>query len=93
MVQRFGWVGLAALVVALALPGVAAADSLVFVKAGNVWLANADGSNAYQVTLDGTAAHPYASPSQADDGTIVAVRATATTRPQLYRACGRTASS
>ena len=85
MVQRRGWIGLAALVAALALPGAAAADSLVYVKAGNVWIANADGSNAYQVTLDGTAAYPYASPSQADDGTIVAVRATATTRRQLYR--------
>ena len=86
MVQRRGWIGLAALVAALALPGAAAADSLVYVKAGNVWIANADGSNAYQVTLDGTArVSPYASPSQADDGTIVAVRATATTRRQLYR--------
>src|SRR6476619_6686851 len=85
MVQRRGWVGLAVLVAALALPGAAAADSLVYVLAGNVWIANADGSNAYQVTLDGTAAYPYASPSQADDGTIVAVRATATTRRQLYR--------
>ncbi|HVY97747.1 MAG TPA: hypothetical protein VHA54_12370, partial [Solirubrobacterales bacterium] len=48
----------------------AAADSIVYVKGSNVWLANADGSGQYQVTTDGTADHPYRSPSQADDGTI-----------------------
>src|SRR4051794_21216959 len=85
MVQRRGWIGLAALVAVLALPCAAAADSLVYVKAGNVWIANADGSNAYQVTLDGTAANPYEPPSQADDATIAAVRATAPPRRQLSR--------
>jgi hypothetical protein len=50
----------------------AAADSIVFVKDANVWLANPDGSGQYQVTTDGTATHPYRSPSQADDGTIAA---------------------
>jgi hypothetical protein len=50
----------------------AAADSIVYLKDANVWLANPDGSGAYQVTTDGTAAHPYRSPSQADDGTIAA---------------------
>ena len=55
-----------------AAPAVAAADSLVFVKDADVWLAHADGSGAYQVTLDGTADHPYRVPVQADDGTIVA---------------------
>jgi hypothetical protein len=48
----------------------AAADSIVYVKDANVWLANPDGSGQYQVTTDGTADHPYRSPSQADDGTI-----------------------
>lgn len=38
---------------------VASADSLVFIRANNVWLANADGSGQYQVTLDGTAGSPY----------------------------------
>ncbi len=52
----------------------AVADSLVFVKDNNVWLANPDGSGQYQVTSDGTADNPYISPSQADDGTIVAGR-------------------
>ena len=35
--------------------GTARADSLVYIKNGNVWLANPDGSGQYQVTLDGTA--------------------------------------
>jgi hypothetical protein len=48
----------------------AAADSIVYAKDGNVWLANPDGSGQYQVTTDGTPEHPYRSPSQADDGTI-----------------------
>lgn len=56
--------------VGLAVPSAAAADSLVFVKDGNVWLARPDGSGQYQVTSDGG----YASPSQADDGTIVAAK-------------------
>ncbi|HWK27057.1 MAG TPA: hypothetical protein VNS09_10855 [Solirubrobacter sp.] len=62
----------------------ARADSLVFVKSNNVWLANPDGSNQYQVTADGSAENPYTSPSQADDGTIVAARAKPTGGP-LYR--------
>ncbi len=45
------------------------ADSIVFLKGGNIWIAGADGSGARQFTL-----HPYgwSSPSEADDGTIVA---------------------
>ena len=57
-----------------ALPAGASADSIVFIKDGDVWLANGDGSGSYQVTLDGTAEHPYRVPAQADDGTIVASR-------------------
>ena len=57
-----------------ALPAGASADSIVFIKDANVWLANGDGSGSYQVTLDGTAEHPYRVPAQADDGTIVASR-------------------
>ncbi|CAN5596354.1 hypothetical protein BH20ACT18_BH20ACT18_13290 [soil metagenome] len=37
-----------------------------------MWLANPDGSSQYRVTLDATAQRPYRSPSQVDDGTIVA---------------------
>jgi hypothetical protein len=69
---------ISALVLAVA-PG-ASASSLVYIHAGNVWLANPDGSGQYQVTLDGTPAEPYSSPSQAQDGTIAAVRGA-----KLYR--------
>ncbi|MBI5105877.1 MAG: hypothetical protein HZB46_13015, partial [Solirubrobacterales bacterium] len=47
----------------------AAADSIVFLKGGDVWLTSPDGTRQYQVTFDGG----WDSPSQADDGTIVAV--------------------
>ena len=49
----------------------AGASSIVYVKDGNVWLTDPDGAKRYQVTFDGG----YLSPSQADDGTIVAWRA------------------
>ncbi|HET8953710.1 MAG TPA: hypothetical protein VFN44_24520 [Solirubrobacteraceae bacterium] len=63
--------GCAAAALALA-PAVASADSIVYIKDGNVWLASGSGGNQYQVTTDGTAEHRYRSPSQADDGTIAA---------------------
>jgi WD40 repeat protein len=56
----------------LLLPAAAHADSIVFVKDANVWVASPDGSNQRQLTRDGTADHPYRSPSQADDGTVAA---------------------
>jgi hypothetical protein len=55
-----------------ALPAAASADSIVYIKDANVWLADGDGGGQYQVTLDGTAQQPYRVPVQADDGTIVA---------------------
>ncbi len=57
-----------------AVPATSAEASLVYVKDHDIWLANDDGSGAYRVTTDGTAANPWQSPSQADDGTIVAAR-------------------
>lgn len=63
----------------------ASADSLVFLRGSNVWLANADGSGEYQVTADGSTGAPYESPSQADDGTIVAGRKEADGKRRLYR--------
>ena len=71
---RIAWLAAASIVAVAAVAAPAAADSMVYVKDGNVWLANADGSSPYQVTLDGTAANPYESSSEADDGTIVAIR-------------------
>lgn len=62
--------GCAACLLVAAAP--ALADSIVYAKDGNVWLANPDGSGQYQVTADGSPAHPYRSPSQANDGTIAA---------------------
>jgi hypothetical protein len=84
-VKGLGSVVVVSVVFAVSFTGAAAADSLVFIKANNVWIANANGSNQQRVTRDGTARYPYESPSQADDGTIVAVRRTATTRRQIYR--------
>src|SRR5215212_5664669 len=70
---------------ALASAAPAAADSLVFVRDNNVWLSNPDGSGQYQVTLDGTAASPYESPSQPDGGTVMAIRQPPGGRNQLWR--------
>ena len=55
-------------------PALASAASIVYVKDGNVWIANPDGSGQYQVTLDGSSTSPYLHASQSDDGTIVANR-------------------
>src|SRR5687768_3913137 len=64
---------LLAIVAILLIPAAtASADSIVFVKDANVWVASPDGSNQRQLTRDGTADHPYRSPSQADDGTVAA---------------------
>ena len=49
---------------------VASADSLVYVKDGNVWISGTDGGGAHPVTAGGG----WSSPSEADDGTIVALR-------------------
>ncbi len=58
----------------LAAPALAAASSIVYINGGNVWIAAPDGTQQYQVTTDGSPSDPYSRPSQADDGTIVAVR-------------------
>jgi len=50
--------------------------SIVFVKGGNVWVAAPDGSRQRRLTRNGTAASRYASPTQADSGTVVAIRGT-----------------
>ena len=59
------------LAIALVVPAAASADSIVYIKDGNVWLSSPDGAKGYQVTFDGG----YSSPSQANDGTIAAIRA------------------
>ena len=58
----------------------ATGGSIVYVSGGNVWRAGADGSARRRLTRNGTRRDPYSPPSQADNGTIVAVRGT-----MLYR--------
>jgi hypothetical protein len=58
----------AAILVSIALPTLAGADSIAFIRANNVWIANADGSGAVQLTTDGTAAAPYLHISSAKVG-------------------------
>jgi hypothetical protein len=48
----------------------ASADSISYIKNGNVWLSTPDGSRQFQVTDTGG----YSSASQADNGTIVALK-------------------
>lgn len=55
--------------VALASAATASADSIAYVKGGDVWLATPDGSRQVQVTRTGG----YAYVSQADDGTMIAL--------------------
>lgn len=47
----------------------ASADSIAYIKDGNVWLATPDGSRQVQVTTSGS----YSYVSQADDGTMIAL--------------------
>lgn len=70
------WCVTLAATAAVAVPASAAGptDSIVYIKNHNVWLAKADGSNQTRLTRDGVAANPYYSPTQADNGTIVALR-------------------
>jgi hypothetical protein len=57
------------LLVGVLLPAYARADSIVYLKNGQVWIANADGSGARAFTQH---AYGWASPSEADNGTVVA---------------------
>jgi hypothetical protein len=70
----------------LLLPTAAHADSIVYSKGHDVWVAEPDGTSARQITTAGG----YQSPTQADDGTILVQRGTRFER--LDRA-GRTLSS
>jgi hypothetical protein len=51
-----------------------AAGSLVYIVDFNVWVAAPDGSGSRQLTTDGTESTPYHDPTQADDGTVYALR-------------------
>src|SRR3954453_14895629 len=63
-------VALAALAVAAVAAPAASADSISYIKDGNVWLTTPGGSRQYQVTTAGG----YAYASQADDGTLIALK-------------------
>jgi hypothetical protein len=70
-VRRRLLVGVVAAVAAFAAAAVpAGASSIAYVKGGNVWLGDPSGAKQYQLTFDGG----YSSPSQADDGTVVALQ-------------------
>jgi hypothetical protein len=58
------------LLLTLAAAAPAAASSIVYQQASNIFLVSPDGANGYQVTADGG----WESPSQADDGTIFALK-------------------
>ena len=60
--------GAALVALAVAAPA-ASADSIAYVKDGDVWLSTGDGSRQYRVTATGG----YSDVSQADDGTMIAL--------------------
>jgi hypothetical protein len=60
---------LAVAVACLIVAAPATADSISYIKDGNVWLSTADGARQFQVTQSGI----YSYASQADDGTILAM--------------------
>jgi hypothetical protein len=62
--------GLALLAVFLVAASPSAADSILFVRDGNVWIPTPDGTTERPLTAGGG----LSSPSMADDGTIVALR-------------------
>lgn len=56
-------------------PRLAAGDgTLTYVQGGDVWVARQDGTGARRVTSNGSASSPWRSPTQSDDGEIVAGR-------------------
>src|SRR5262247_3955313 len=59
----------AVLAIAMAFASIAHADSIAYVKDGNVFLSTSDGSRQFQVTTAGG----YSDVSQADDGTMIAL--------------------
>jgi hypothetical protein len=64
------WTAGAVAATALVAAPAAQADSIAYIKGGNVFLSTSDGSRQYQVTADGG----YSTVSQADSGRMVALR-------------------
>ena len=67
--RRIAGAAAALALLALGAPAAAQADSIAYIKAGNVFLATTDGAREYQVTYDGG----YSTVSQADSGRMVAL--------------------
>jgi WD40-like Beta Propeller Repeat len=63
-----------ALLVSLAFAAEAQASSIVYIKRGDVWLANANGKGQRPITKNGTPRNPYRSPAYSDRGVITAVK-------------------
>jgi hypothetical protein len=67
----------AALLVAAVLPASSSAapgGSIVYAKGGNVYRAHGDGTQQRRLTRNKRRSHPFEHPTQADNGTIVAIR-------------------
>ena len=68
--RRAPFLALAALclaIVAMAVPAAASADSILFTRGGDIWLASPDGGNQFQVTSGG--GYNYA--SQSESGAVI----------------------
>jgi len=52
----------------------ARASSIVYIKRGDVWLANSSGKSQRAITKNGTPGNPYRSPAYSNKGVITAVR-------------------
>ncbi|MDT7713663.1 MAG: hypothetical protein QOG46_2531, partial [Pseudonocardiales bacterium] len=75
--NRHRFAATAVLLLAGALPATASAapsGSIVYAKGGNVYRANGDGTHQRRLTRDGRRSHPYEHPTQADAGSVVAIR-------------------
>jgi hypothetical protein len=67
--MRTRTVAVLAAAASLAFAAPAMADSIAYVKDGNVWLTTSDGARQYQVTFNGG----YSDVTQADNGTMIAL--------------------
>jgi hypothetical protein len=67
-------IALTAAAAALVPAQTAHASSIVFIKRGDVWIANASGKKQRAITRNGTPSNPYRSPAYSDAGVISAVR-------------------
>jgi hypothetical protein len=67
VVRRIAAAGAAAAALAVATPAVASADSILYLRGGDVWLSSSDGAQSFQVTATG--GWEYA--SQSDDGSVI----------------------